>query len=182
MTWYLQKHPDVDGVFGDTIITWSDGQFAAFRKSYKPLWPLIGVSILYVFPSSMFLRRKIIENGERFDTRFKDRGDGEFVIRLLRKGYRLRNVRRYLSTFTITGHNRGQSAVARAEDELVASLLPGWVQRMHRPLNVARLGLKLISGAYFERPPLKYAVYLPGDDRTRVTLHAQHLSQKWPVA
>ena len=180
---YFEKHPDVDGLFGDTIITWSDGRFAAFRKSYKPFWPLIGASILYVFPSSMFLRRRVIDNGERFDARFKDRGDGEFVMRLLRRGYRLRNTRRYLSTFTLTGQNRSQTIAARSEDDLINSILPTWVRRMHRPLNLARLGLKLASGAYFERPPLSYAIYVPGaaPDHGRLAFRAHRLSQKWPI-
>jgi glycosyltransferase involved in cell wall biosynthesis len=178
---YFQRNPDVDGVFGDTLIIRPDGDFVSFRKSYRPFWPFIGVSILYVFPASMFLRRRILDNGVRFDTRFKARGDGDFVIRLLRKGYRLRNIRRYLSTFAFTGHNLGQSDAARSEDYLLRSTLPAWVPRMRRPLNAARLLVKLLSGAYFERPPLNYSVYVPGNERARVSFQARHLSQRWPA-
>jgi len=92
----------------------------------------------------------------------------------------VRNTRRYLSSFTLTGHNLGQSDLARREDELLQSLLPTWVVRYGGPLNITRLILKVASGAYFERPPLRYAIYAFGADQRRVTFQAQYLSQKWP--
>ena len=176
---YFERHPDVDCVFGDTQVTRPGGELVCFRKSYRPFWPSMAVSILYVFPAAMFFRRRMFDNHERFDPRFRYGGDLEFVIRMLRKGYRFRNARRYLSTSILTGHNRMETDAARRDDDMIEATLPGWVLGMRRPLNVARLALKLASGAYFERPPLSYAVYVPGAEHRRVTFEARHVSPKW---
>jgi hypothetical protein len=101
------------------------------------------------------------------------------VVRLLRKGYRLRTTRRYLSAFTITGSNRSQDARAQTEDSLLAATVPAWVSWLRLPLNVARLTLKFASGAYFEQAPLSYALYVSDAEGGRVPVNAQHLSPKW---
>lgn len=176
---YFATHPNVDGVFGDTLVTWPDGQLVSFQKAYTPIWPFIVTSHLYVFPSSMFLRRKFIDSGDVFNPSFKYAGDGELVVRLLRKGYELQTTRRYLSAFTITGSNRGQEALAQTEDKRIAEALPAWVSRLRLPLNLARLALKFASGSYFERPPLSYTLYVSEANRSRVSFEARRLSPRW---
>lgn len=179
---YFARQPEVSGVFGDTLVTWPDGRLISFQKAYPPLWPFIVAAHLYVFPSSMFLRRTFIDAGHLFDSSFRYSGDAELVVRLLRAGYVLRHTRRYLSAFTITGSNRGQQATAEAETRLLARTMPAWVGRLHGPLNLARLGLKLLSGAYFERPPLVYSVYATDPVEGRLRFEARHLSPRWRTA
>jgi glycosyltransferase involved in cell wall biosynthesis len=179
---FFDRHPEVDGIFGDTLVTRPDGTLLSFRKSYRPIWPLILASHLYVFPCSMFLRRRFIDEGELFEARYKDVGDTEFVVRLLRKGYRLRNVRRYFSTFTLTGSNRSQQLEALNELSSLRQATPPWVRRLRGPLNLARLAFKLASGCYFERPPLEYELYTPDVGRGRRTFCAQHVTPRWRTA
>jgi glycosyltransferase involved in cell wall biosynthesis len=179
---YFETHPHVDGLFGDTLITRPDGSLISFRKSYPPIWPFILTSHLYLFPSSMFLRRRVIDAGELFDADLKYVGDTEFVVRLLRHGYRLSHVRRYLSSFAITGTNRGLTPVAAREFEQLRQMTPAWVRRMRGPLNVARLMLKLVSGCYIERAPLEYAVYQSGTHAGRQHFSSVQPSPRWRTA
>jgi len=179
---YFGAHPEVDVVFGDTLVTRPDGSLLCFRKAYAPIWPFIATSDLYNFPSSMFLRRRVIEDGQFFDASFKDVGDAEFIIRLLRKGYRMSTVRRYLSTFTLTGSNRSQNPAVRAEGERLGRMMPVWVYRSRVPLNVVRLLFKLASGAYFELPPLRYSIYLSAADNRRTVLETRTPSPRWRLA
>jgi glycosyltransferase involved in cell wall biosynthesis len=179
---YFQTHPEVDVLFGDTLVTRPDGSLLCFRKAYAPIWPFIATSDLYNFPSSMFLRRRVIERGELFDASFKDVGDEEFVIRLLRKGYRMATLRRYLSTFTLTGSNRSQNPVVRTEGERLERMLPGWVFRSRVPLNVARLLFKFASGAYFERPPLRYSMYVSAAEAESTMFETHTPSPRWRLA
>jgi glycosyltransferase involved in cell wall biosynthesis len=179
---YFEAHPEVDVVFGDTLVTRPDGSLVCFRKAYAPLWPFIASSDLYNFPSSMFLRRRVIDAGDLFDPSFKDVGDAEYVIRLLRKGYRMATFRKYLSTFTLTGSNRSQAPSVRLERERLHGILPAWVHRSRVPLNVARLLVKLASGAYFERPPLRYAMYMSVADGRRTTFETHAPSPRWRLA
>jgi glycosyltransferase involved in cell wall biosynthesis len=178
---YFAAHPEVDGLFGDTLVIRPDGSLICFRKAYKPLWPFIAAGDLYVFPSSMFLRRQIIDRGDFFDPSFKDVGDADFVIRLLRKGYHLATTRRYLSAFTITGSNRGQNRSVKAEGDRFQRTLPDWVARWRLPLNAARRLFKLASGAYFQVPPLTYAVYVSVTDG-RTTFQVRAPSPVWRLA
>lgn len=179
---YFRTHPEVDVLFGDTLVTRPDGSLVCFRKAYTPIWSFIASSDLYNFPSSMFLRRRVIEQGELFDASFKDVGDAEFVIRLLRKGYRMATLRRYLSAFTLTGTNRSQNPVVRAEGERLRRMLPAWVHTSRVPLNVVRLLLKLASGAYFERPPLRYSIYASAAEPGRTTFETHTPSPRWRLA
>src|SRR5262249_31167113 len=179
---YFETHPETDVVFGDTLVTRPDGRLVCFRKAYQPVWQFIAASDLYVFPSSMFLRRRIVDAGDLFDASFKDVGDAEFVVRLLRKGYRLATTRRYLSIFTVTGSNRSQSPGAREEGRRLREMLPAWVDRARLPLNAARLLLKFASGAYFERAPLRYSIYASARDAQRVTFEILAPSPRWRLA
>jgi glycosyltransferase involved in cell wall biosynthesis len=179
---YFETHPEVDVVFGDTLVTRPDGSLVCFRKAYVPLWPFIASSDLYNFPSSMFLRRRVVDAGDLFDPSFKDVGDAEYVIRLLRKGYRMATFRRYLSAFTLTGSNRSQNPSVRLESERLHGMLPGWVNGARIPLNVARLLVKLASGAYFERPPLRHAMYMSVADGRRRTFETHAPSPRWRLA
>ncbi|MDQ6671174.1 MAG: glycosyltransferase [Chloroflexota bacterium] len=179
---YFDTHPDVDGICGDVLLIRPDGSLIAFIKSYPPIWPFILANHLYVYPCSMFLRRRIIDHGDLFDATFKDIGDEEFVVRLLRKRYRLKNVRRYLSAFTMTQANRSQQPFALQEGLRMREYVPAWVDRYRRPLNIARLFLKLVSGAYFERPPLSYALYTTDPDRGRALFSARRLSPRFRLA
>jgi glycosyltransferase involved in cell wall biosynthesis len=179
---YFECHPEIDIVFGDTLVTRPDGSLLCFRKAYQPVWPFIVVSDLYVFPSSMFMRRRVVDHGDLFDPSFQDVGDAEFVVRLLRKGYRASTMRRYLSAFTVTGSNRGQKPGVREEARRFQCTMPRWIVRARMPLNIARLAFKLASGAYFERPPLRYALYLSTLEGRRTALQTRVPSPRWRLA
>jgi glycosyltransferase involved in cell wall biosynthesis len=179
---YFEAHPEVDVVFGDTLVTRPDGSLLCFRKAYKPVWLFIAAGDLYVFPSSMFLQRRVIDSGDLFDASFKDVGDAEFVVRLLRRGYHVATTRRYLSTFTLTGSNRSQNPAVYKESQRLQQMMPGWVFRLRLPINVVRLLFKFASGAYFERSPLRYAIYASATDPQRTTFENHAPSARWRLA
>jgi glycosyltransferase involved in cell wall biosynthesis len=180
---YFRQHPEVDVVFGDTLVVRPDGSLVCFRKAYPPIWPFMATGGgLYNFPSSMFFRRRVIDNGEFFDASLKDVGDAEFVIRLLRKGYRMAVMRRYLSAFTLTGTNRGQKGAVREEAARFDATLPRWIKTLRLPLNAARLLLKAVSGAYVQHAPLCYEIYLSGSDARRTMFVSAHPSPRWRLS
>src|SRR2546428_5302966 len=102
---YFSRHPEVDLLFGDALVIRPDGSLIAFRKGFMPLLPVILSGPLYLFTAAMFVRRRVIEAGEVYDASYRNVGDVEFVTRLLRRGYTVKHVRRYLSAFTMTGAN-----------------------------------------------------------------------------
>lgn len=179
---FLSARPEVDILFGDALLVSPSGELLSYRKGYQPRWPYIAASHLYVLSCTMFLRRRLIDAGARFDMRWKDVGDAEFVIRTLRGGARAAHVRRYLSAFAMTGSNMSASPNARAEALRLQRSCPRWVRALALPLDVARRVEKVASGAFAQRFPLEYSVYASADDSRRTTFRAQSSTFRWPAA
>jgi hypothetical protein len=129
----------------------------------------------------MFFRRRLIDNGERFDPVLRGEGDWEFVPRVLRKGYRARNVRHFLSAFTMTGSNQSQMATPEldADTRRILPTIPRWVRRFELPLNAARMVLKASSGGYVHHDPVSYAVYDSASARQRRMFRVERVSTMW---
>jgi glycosyltransferase involved in cell wall biosynthesis len=178
---YFDAHPDVDLVFGDALLVDPDGGLLAYRKGYQPRWRYIAVSHLYVLSCTMFLRRRLIDSGARFDMGWKDVGDAEFVIRLLRGGARAAHIPRYLAAFTMTGSNMSAGPNARTETTRLMRSCPRSLRWMAAPLNAARLTEKVARGAYLQRFPLRYSVYRAADDDVRHQFVARSASFRWPA-
>lgn len=176
---HLAERPDIDAVFGDILVVDNAGRLLSFRKGYTPRWQYILASHLYVFSCALFFRRKIIDANFYFDTKYKCVGDSDFVIRLLRAGFRVERIGRYLSAFTITGENLTRSPRFAVEHRLHNATAPRWVRWLRHPLNLARLAEKALSGAYLQEFPLEYALY-DGDLTERRSYRANCGSFRWP--
>jgi glycosyltransferase involved in cell wall biosynthesis len=176
---YFAAHPEIDVIAGHTLLIRPNGSLIAFRKVYPLPLPVIRAGHIQMLSSSLFFRRRIIDDGEYFDSRFRDVGDHEFVIRLMSKKYRFAFYREYLSAFTMTGSNRGRNANAFREGNLLEAATPPWIIKLSGPLTAVRWSIKLLSGAYFERMPLEYAVYQSGDSDQRTVFVARRASFRW---
>jgi glycosyltransferase involved in cell wall biosynthesis len=176
---YFRQHPDVDVLFGDILTVRPDGGLIAYRKGYRPIPPVILSSVLHVYTAAMFLRRRVIEDNQLYDDSYKDIGDAEFVLRLLRAGYRVEHVSRYLATFTITGHNRSAHVTTiPAEIRRLRRNAPWWVRRFTPAWRTVGYGAKLINGAYFQKKPIGYSIYADGTT-ARTNFVAHEASFRW---
>lgn len=177
---YFDAHPDIDLIFGDALLVDPDGGLLAYRKGYQPRWRYIAVSHLYVLSCTMFLRRRVIEQGARFDMSWKDVGDAEFVIRLLRSGAHAAHISRYLAAFTMTGSNMSAGPNAKRESSQLRAACP-WSVRALAPLfDLARRIEKVTSGAYFQRFPLEYSLYATEAAGPRREYSAESSTFRWP--
>ena len=175
---YFEKNPDVDMIFGDLLLIGPDGTLTAYRKGYQPRWYYIITSHLYVLTCTMFFRRKVIEKGFFFDTGYRAAGDAEFVVRVLRSGFNAKHVKRYQAVFTMTGKNLGADEPARLERKQLLAKAPFCIciSRLH--LNFLRLIEKFFSGAYFQKKPLEYSVYVQ-DENQRKSFCVNKASFRW---
>jgi glycosyltransferase involved in cell wall biosynthesis len=182
---YFETHPDVDILFGGALLIRPDGSLIAFRKSYPARWTYIAASHLYLQSCSMFFRRKIVEKGFFFDSRYRSIGDEEFVIRLLRNGFKPAHVNRYLGAFTMTGQNLSIDSRALEEKKMLLQSIPAAVKILRKPLTAVRLMEKLLGGAYGQGKPIEYAVYTsaesskPGEARKQFLVHRASSKWKW---
>ena len=176
------RHPGVDIVFGDLVLVRPDGSPLAFRKAYPLRWPYVAASFLYVSTCTLFYRRRLIEEGFRLDPEYKTAGDADFVVRLLRAGYRTFHVKRFLSAFTMTGSNMGSSDAAAGEGSILYARAPGWVRRAAWLLRALRLLEKGLSGAYGHRGPVSYSIYTNDSPACRKPFKAEFLSCRWKTS
>jgi hypothetical protein len=132
-----------------------------------------------VLSCAMFVRRRVFDAGHRFDPALKDVADWKFVIECLRAGHQAAYAPRYLSTFTMTGANRSANPAARREEALLRRSFPGWVRALKAPLNIGRLLLKALAGAYRQDFPLRYEIYAGDNDESRTVYTATEGSFRW---
>lgn len=74
-------------------------------RTIRPVSPVLSLPPLYVYTAATFIRRKLVDDGVLYDDSYKDIADLEWIVRLVREGYKLAHVRQYYATFH---HHRSQ--------------------------------------------------------------------------
>ena len=177
---FFDQNPSIDILFGDFLVVRPDCSLLSYRKAFPPRWFYFSSAHLYLFTCTMFLRRRIIEANFHFDTKYRDVADEEFVVRLLRNGYKAMHVNRYLAAFTYTGKNRSQTTAALNERRIMRRSVPTWVKVCKYPLILSRYAEKFLSGAYAEKMPLEYAIYADAAATERKRFKVDSATWKWP--
>jgi len=181
---YFVANPKVDILFGNTLIIEPNGNLLAYRKSFVPRWPYVWASFIYVYTSSMFIRRRVFESGVFFDKNWKSIGDADFVVRVLRKGFFARHVREYFSAFMITGANLSTGENADAELKAFRARAPFWLRHLNFISHPLIWLEKFLNGAYREKFPFAYSVYTLENSYARsafVVTGASPLWKRWKV-
>ena len=173
------RHPGVDVVFGDTLVIRPDGSLLSFRKAYPLRWPYVMAGTLYVLTCAIFLRRRIIDSGCLINPEWRSVGDAEYVIRLLRAGFRSLHLHRYAAVFTITGNNMSANTESAKERKALVMSAPFWVRAVKHGLNAARLAEKFLSGAYFQFGPVTYSIYGSDVAKGRADFCTRNASFRW---
>lgn len=102
----FNAHPDVDILFGDTIIVDPEGYpFAARREIPLRAW-YVKNTFLYAHSCSTFFRGRLHKQGKlKFDLQYRAVGDMELILRLLNDGAVCRHIPRYHGIFGVDGKN-----------------------------------------------------------------------------
>src|SRR5208337_3753681 len=114
---FFERHPQVEVLFGDVVMVDAEGRYLYHRKMQTPLKYHTWTCHLSTLSCAMFFRRRVVsEYGLLFDARLRDVGDGEWMVRLLRRGVRMAALRQFTSVFTRTGANMSIGPNARREN------------------------------------------------------------------
>ena len=176
---YFERHPDVEMLFGHSLVIDPKGEFMCYRKVQKPSKHHVMVSHLPTFTCSTFFRRSILDqHGLFFDTNWRMAGDAEWVVRALDKGIRIGVLGKFLSAFTDTGDNLGVSPDGQREKNLLAGMAPAWARKWALALVWRHRFNRLIRGAY-RQGPFDYAIYTLGGANGRVVHHVEHPTFLW---
>ncbi|MFO7534539.1 MAG: glycosyltransferase family 2 protein [Kiritimatiellia bacterium] len=176
----FEANPDVDLLYGDMLLVGPDGRLLAFRKSYPLRWPYVAAAHLYVPSCALFWRRRVFDGGIAFDMRWRIQGDADFVVRMLRAGYRGLHLTRYLAAFTLGDTNLGNTPSARAEMLAARAEAPWWIRHFRIGWDGARRIEKMLSGAHRQRFPIDYEIFTPASLPNRIRLTAAQGTSRWP--
>jgi glycosyltransferase involved in cell wall biosynthesis len=169
----------LDVLFGGALLVRPDNSLLAARKPYPARYAYVATSHLYNLSCAMFFRRRIWQGGLRFDTRFRNLGDHDLVLRMLRKGLRTRTLPVPLSAFTFTGGNLSWTEGAQREAVQLRNEAPPWAKALSMPLNTLRIAEKFLHGGY-RHAAVDYALYEGEATAPRQHYHVDKVSVKWP--
>ena len=175
----FRAEPELDILFGSALLVRPDGSLLAARKAYPARYAYIATMNLYNLSCGMFFRRRLWENGLRFDTSYRQLGDQDLVLRALKSGARTKHTARPLSVFSFTGENLSWSPAALREVDRIRSEQSLWMRVLRRPINLFRMASKALHGGYFHGS-VDYAVYPEDDLSARKRFIVERVSAKWP--
>jgi hypothetical protein len=155
----FEGHPLVDVLFGDVVMVDGGGDYLYHRRMQVPLLYHTWTCHLSTLSCATFFRRRIVtEYGLLFDPILRDVGDGEWMVRLLRRGAQMAALGQFTSAFTRTGANMSTGANARREArELLRSAPP--LARLLKPLTIAHHRVRRLLGGMYSLSPFSYEIF-----------------------
>jgi len=175
---YFDSHPRTDLLFADALVVDPKGDCICYRKVQLPVKHHVMVSHLTTFTSSMFFRRKLLDQGIYFDTKWRALGDADWVLRAMEVKATMGILRRFVSAFTDSGANLSLGAQGRKEKKRMFDLAPGWA-RVLTPLLVAQHRVRRSLGGIYRQAPFDYALYTQDSPDRRKLFHVAHPTFVW---
>jgi glycosyltransferase involved in cell wall biosynthesis len=170
---FFEARPDVDMVFGDIVFADEQGNYAGHRKVQVPLLHHTWTCHLSTLSCATFFRRRVVfDLGEFFDPQLRAGGDGEWMVRLLRRRVPMAALGRFTSVFTLTGSNLGQNAKARDENRALRDSAPLWA-RLTRPLIIGHHRVRRWAGGMYSQKPFSFSLYTKASATQRVMRQVQ---------
>lgn len=176
---FFEQHPEVDILVTDTMVLGSDGRAIAARRSLVPCWFDENVRVR-VQTCSLFYRRKIIEDGNLFETGLPVAADLEFIRSLRRKGYKFAHLPVFTSSFAETSQNLSMSSAALRDRKAYRSRWPWWVRPLY-PLELAVYYARAVAQGCFRPAKEGYSVYTLHDVSQRTRFDTSETGFFWPA-
>lgn len=157
---YFSGQPEMDVLFGATIVVRADGSYVCDRRVMVPTrWHTMVSGNLSVFTSSTFFRRSaIVERGLLFDPQWKIVGDASWVLKLLEAKVRMAATDQRLSVFAETGGNLSADSKAIGERVAFSSQAPAAV-RLSKSLLVFWYRVRRWRSGAYDLHPHRYAIF-----------------------
>jgi hypothetical protein len=166
-TRFFEAHPDVDVLFGDVVMTDPDGSYVCHRKMQVPLKYHSWTCHLSTLSCAMFFRRRVVFDYDFwFESKLRDAGDAEWMLRLLNGRVKMAALGAFTSVFTRTGANMSAADNARRENRDLFNAAPAWA-RAARPLIVLHHRVRRLLGGMYSQRPFSYAIYTQSSPQTR---------------
>jgi glycosyltransferase involved in cell wall biosynthesis len=176
---FFARNPRVEIALADSLVVNEDGSFNCFRKVHIPWESHTRLHSLCALTCSIFFRRSLIDERKHFfDDRYRDLGDGDWMVRALRNRIPMKVMRHYTAVFTETGANMNLKPNAVREKAEFRAAAPALV-RAAKPLIANAYHLKrFFEGGYFQKP-LSYEIYTKASPSQRVRFDVAKPTPFW---
>ena len=166
----FERDPRLDVLFGDVVIVGADGGFLAYRKSVPPREAVVCVNpSLPILTCATFFRRRVFEDrGFFFDAGWRDLGDADWLLRVVRGGLKTRCLRDFTSVFALTGANMNNSPNATREKRLFRSRAPRGLRVFSPLVRLDHWRRKWAFGCY-RQAPFDYRIFTHQSPTERVS-------------
>jgi glycosyltransferase involved in cell wall biosynthesis len=176
---YFQQHPGVEVLFADFVVVDEAGKYLFHRKVQTPRLHHTWVCHLPAFTCATFFRRSVIDrHGLYFNPTLRVVGDAEWMVRLLQKRLPMAVLRRFTSTFTLTGNNLGATPEGLREARLLTDSAPSWA-RMAKPALVLQHRLRRVAGGIYSQGPFSFSLFTKQSPEVRIVREVSQPTFKW---
>lgn len=177
---FFDQHPEVDVVFGDCLVVDGAGNYICERRSLTPqLLHTWTASNLAFLTAVTFLRRRVLDTHQLwFNADYRDAGDQDWALRLVKAGLKTAVLPEFLSIFTETGVNMNLGANATRERIEFHAAAPRWA-RVLAPAALVHFRWRRWRAGHYRCPPHDYAIYTQDSPQQRQTFHVAHPTFRW---
>lgn len=175
---YFDAHPDVDVLIANVLVIHPDGDLVCFQKPILPDRLQVMLSHLPTYTVGTFFRRKVWEDGVRFNSGYRALGDSYWMLEVISRGYSFGYLDKYIGAVTQTDVNLSLSEIAREESQALFDQV-GRLRHVLWFLQFIRYRIvKFCSGCYHQGA-LTYAVHLGETASFRHTFRIPRPSPFW---
>ena len=174
----FRANPDVDLFFGDALVLDETGNARCWRKVLVPLVAHTWTCHFSAFTAAMFFRRRLLDQGIRFDTSYRAAADAAWYLEARRRGTRAGSLGFLTSTFLESGKNLGLSETAVMERRRLTQTAPIWMKMsVWGWMGLHRLR-RWLRGSLGRRT-LSYQIYFP-EGALRASFESKGVPGHWP--
>ncbi|MSU57889.1 MAG: glycosyltransferase [Pedosphaera sp.] len=177
---FFEAHPEVDIVFGDCLIVDAAGDYLCERRALTPqLLHTWTASNLAFLTAATFIRRRVLDAHQLwFNADFRDAGDQDWALRVVKSAVKCAVLPEFLSVFTETGANMNLGANATRERREFHATAPAWA-RLLAPLAVLHFRLRRWCAGHYRCRPHDYAIFTHENPDRRKVFHVAKPTFRW---
>lgn len=177
---FFKAHPEVDVLFGDCLVVDARGDYICERRSLAPrlvhTWTASNLAFL---TAATFLRRRVLEEHRLwFNADYRDAGDQDWALRVVRAGVTTAVLPEFLSVFTETGANMNLGDNASRERRAFHAAAPLWA-RWLSPWALVHHRLRRWQAGHYRCTPHEYAIYTPDSPKARRLFPVNNPTFRW---
>ena len=180
VTDFFERHPEIDVLFADAILTDPKLEPLSYRRVILPWRWHVLARPLGTLTCATFFRRKLVEEGALFDPAWRIIGDRAWVLDFLDRGYRMATLREPTSVFALTGGNLSNHPSVREEYARWEKIVPAVVRAAGPLVRAQYVVAKWREGAYEDRG-VDSAWFTRESFPQRQPFVREKLSWHWPV-